>query len=122
MKRNFYRCPDTGECFEYTSDEISGGWVKPYLVPMSDEEVKEHLADPVLTNDQIAAIALSERDRLLEFATLRISPLQDAVDLGEASAEEEQSLLAWKRYRVAVNRVSQQAGFPAAIDWPTLPK
>lgn len=65
--------------------------------------------------------ALVERDRLLGDATTRIAPLQDAVDLGDASSDEEAELTAWKRYRVALNRVQQQAGFPRAIEWPVMP-
>ncbi|MCT8189895.1 phage tail assembly chaperone, partial [Pseudomonas monteilii] len=28
---------------------------------------------------------------------------------------------AWKRYRVALNRLPEQAGWPTEIDWPALP-
>lgn len=38
-------------------------------------------------------------------ATEKIAPLQDAVDLGEATDDEKARLLAWKKYRVQVNRV-----------------
>lgn len=65
--------------------------------------------------------ALSVRDALLAEATTRIAPLQDAVDLGDASGGEEEELEAWKRYRIALNRVQRQAAFPAAIEWPTPP-
>lgn len=65
--------------------------------------------------------ALQKRDAYLEVATLRIAPLQDAVDLGDATAEEEAQLLAWKRYRVALNRVQQQEGFPQDVAWPVKP-
>ena len=65
--------------------------------------------------------ALQQRDAYLEVATLRIAPLQDAVDLGDATADEEAQLLAWKRYRVALNRVQQQEGFPQDVAWPVKP-
>lgn len=65
--------------------------------------------------------AFAKRDQLLSEATARISPLQDAVDLGEATANEEASLKKWKQYRVAVNRVDQQPGFPTSIAWPPEP-
>ncbi|EAN4013524.1 phage tail protein, partial [Salmonella enterica] len=35
----------------------------------------------------------------------KIAPLQDAVDLDEATDKEKASLLAWRKYRVQVNRV-----------------
>lgn len=121
MNRYFYRDPETQEVYEYDADQVAAGVVRDGLITMTDEEVEEHLAPPILSPEQLTAIALSERDQRLSVAALRIAPLQDAVDIGEASADEEQSLLAWRRYRVAVNRVSQQAGFPADIDWPAPP-
>ncbi|EDQ9665828.1 TPA: tail fiber assembly protein [Salmonella enterica] len=41
----------------------------------------------------------------LQIASEKIVPLQDAVDLGEATDDEKARLLAWKKYRVQVNRV-----------------
>ncbi|EAB6845036.1 tail fiber assembly protein [Salmonella enterica subsp. enterica] len=41
----------------------------------------------------------------LQIASEKIAPLQDAVDLGEATDDEKARLLAWKKYRVQVNRV-----------------
>ncbi|EAB5691464.1 phage tail protein, partial [Salmonella enterica subsp. enterica] len=45
------------------------------------------------------------KKQLLQLATDKIAPLQDAVDLDEATDEEKARLLAWKKYRVLVNRV-----------------
>ncbi|MFW9266522.1 tail fiber assembly protein [Pseudomonas sp. NR3] len=73
------------------------------------------------TPAELAAIALSQRDSLLGSATLRIGPLQDAIDLGEATPEEINLLTRWKQYRVALNRIEQQAEFPVVIDWPVSP-
>lgn len=61
------------------------------------------------------------RDALLQEAALRIAPLQDAVDLDEATAEEITELKAWKLYRVSLNRLDQQSGYPASINWPVAP-
>lgn len=68
-----------------------------------------------------AAEVLVQRDALLALATVRIAPLQDAVDLDEATPAEVAALKAWKQYRVLLNRIEQQAGFPAAVDWPKAP-
>ncbi|WZJ98769.1 tail fiber assembly protein [Pseudomonas sp. LPD2] len=54
-------------------------------------------------------------------ADTAIAPLQDAVDLDEATLGEVNALRAWKRYRVALNRLPEQPGFPETIDWPELP-
>ncbi|MEE1882858.1 tail fiber assembly protein [Pseudomonas soli] len=73
------------------------------------------------TDDEMRAIAEALRDRLLAVATVRIAPLQDAIDFGKATDAENASLIAWKDFRIAVNRVDQQAGYPRDIDWPAEP-
>ncbi|KIU47543.1 tail fiber protein [Pseudomonas putida] len=67
------------------------------------------------------AAALAQRDGLMAVATARMAPLQDAVDLGEATASEEAVMLSWKRYRVALNRIELQPEFPI-VDWPASPE
>jgi len=76
---------------------------------------------PPPTGAEVLAAANAQRDSLLSVAALRIAPLQDAVDLGSATADDTASLTAWKQYRIAVNRISAQAGFPTTIDWPAPP-
>jgi hypothetical protein len=72
----------------------------------------------------VAAIdrVLGERDGLLYEAGLRIAPLQDAVDLGTTTEAEQAALLEWKAYRVDLNRIEDQPGFPSEIDWPAQPE
>lgn len=65
--------------------------------------------------------AVLERNRLQAEATARIAPLQDAADLEDATEVERIQLDAWKRYRVALNRVPLQDAYPNAIEWPTPP-
>lgn len=76
---------------------------------------------PVVTDEELARRATVRRDRLLSEAALRIAPLQDAVDLGSATTAEVELLRAWKVYRVELNRLEQQAGFPVEVDWPNVP-
>lgn len=66
--------------------------------------------------------ALEERDSLLAIAAIRIAPLQDAVDLEKATGDEKAALLKWKGYRVDLNRIEEQEGFPLEFDWPTQPE
>lgn len=47
-----------------------------------------------------------------------IAPLQAAVDLNQAAVAEVVLLKNWKRYGVALNRIPEQTGYPASIDWP----
>lgn len=65
---------------------------------------------------------LRTRDDLLAQAAIRIAPLQDAADIGIATPEEEASLLLWKRYRVDLNRIQLQPGFPDTFTWPQPPE
>ncbi|EIU8459523.1 tail fiber assembly protein [Salmonella enterica] len=60
------------------------------------------------------------KNNLLKMATEKIAPLQDAVDLGEATDDEKARLLAWKKYRVQVNRVDTSTA--PKIDWPKKPE
>lgn len=66
--------------------------------------------------------ALSEISRLRAMADYAIAPLQDAVDVDEATDAEGAALKVWKKYRVALSRVPEQSGYPNAIDWPVLPE
>lgn len=54
-------------------------------------------------------------------ADVAIAPLQDAVDLEDATEAEAELLKDWKRYRVTLNRLPEQPGYPDEIDWPAPP-
>ncbi|EEH9025974.1 tail fiber assembly protein [Salmonella enterica subsp. enterica serovar Newport] len=76
----------------------------------------------VWVNDEAAEAAARLREaegtknRLLQIASEKIAPLQDAVDLDEATDKEKASLLAWRKYRVLVNRVDTSSPI-----WPEIP-
>lgn len=72
------------------------------------------------TPDELKAEARYQRDRLLQDATRVMGPLQDAVDLDMATDAEKASLLAWKKYRVLLNRVDVTQA--PDIDWPEPPE
>lgn len=81
---------------------------------------------PPLTDDEIAANTqaaidanTSLKQALIAQATVAIAPLQDAVDLDEATDVETASLKSWKQYRVALNRID--ANTAEGITWPTKP-
>lgn len=67
------------------------------------------------------ADAQAEAAALRVIADAAVVPLQDAVDLDEATEAEAALLKEWKRYRVALNRLPEQPGYPAEIDWPAPP-
>ncbi|MFJ7281845.1 tail fiber assembly protein [Pseudomonas sp. NPDC099000] len=73
------------------------------------------------TEDQIKADIAIQSANLRSSADYSIRPLQDAVDIDEATPAESALLKKWKRYRVDLNRLSEQAGYPEVITWPTIP-
>ncbi|EJB3408890.1 tail fiber assembly protein [Salmonella enterica] len=75
--------------FPYNAWVYSDGKIQPRIY--TDEELKRQ--------------AENKKTQLLAVASAVISPLQDAVDLGEATDDETAQLKAWKKYRVLVNRV-----------------
>ncbi|MDD1979627.1 tail fiber assembly protein [Pseudomonas putida] len=86
-------------------------WSQVITQAMKDQAAAEqHLA-------QVAAEAAARRD----VADDAIAPLQDAVDLEEATETEVAVLKAWKKYRIALIRVPDQPGYPDTIDWPAPP-
>lgn len=81
----------------------------------------EHFKAPEVyrpSAEEIRASNTSARDTWLAKAALAIAPLQDAVDLGDATADDAALLIKWKQYRVAVNRVDLTL---LAADWPVAP-
>ena len=71
--------------------------------------------------EQLLAQVQAEISRLRQVADTAITPLQDAVDVDDATDEETALLTLWKKYRVALNRLPDQEGYPSSIDWPTPP-
>lgn len=64
-------------------------------------------------------LALQKKAELMFDAAAAISPLQDAVDLDIATTEEAEQLLAWKKYRVLLNRVDVSQ--MTRNEWPQAP-
>jgi hypothetical protein len=70
---------------------------------------------------QLLAGVVAETAARRAVADAAIAPLQDAVDIDDATDAETALLKAWKKYRVALNRLPEQAGYPTTVDWPTVP-
>ncbi|MBU9847163.1 tail fiber assembly protein [Rahnella ecdela] len=64
-------------------------------------------------------VAEKKRNDLLSKAAIAIAPLQDAVDIDDATEAELQELKAWKTCRVALNRLDLTSA--TDITWPELP-
>lgn len=97
-------------------NQPSIGWSYDGLVfaapPLTDLKIAEQ-------NTQKIASNVARKGNLIAQATVAIAPLQDAVDLDEATDAETASLKAWKQYRVAVNRID--ANTADEITWPKQP-
>ncbi|EOY1640188.1 tail fiber assembly protein, partial [Escherichia coli] len=74
---------------------------------------------PERSHNALVAEAELQKSALLTVANNAIAPLQDAVDLEMATDDEQTLLLAWKKYRVLLNRVDTSAA--PEIEWPTQP-
>lgn len=84
---------------------MDGVFVAPTVAPPAPEDI-------LRTNT-------ATRDSLLSQASQAIAPLQDAVDLDDATPAEAALLKKWKQYRVAVNRIDLVLLAPA---WPSAPE
>ncbi|BFT62377.1 tail fiber assembly protein [Pseudomonas moorei] len=73
---------------------------------------------PIPSPAEILSANTATKDALLDMATAAIAPLQDAVDLEDATTEETARLKKWKQYRVAVNRIDLTVLNPG---WPVAP-
>lgn len=90
-----------------------------HLEVVPDGTMIDPVPDLQQTPAEQAAAALATRDALLTLAGIRIAPLQDAVDLDEATADKVARLKKWKQFRVAVNRAALE---PYPITWPVQPE
>lgn len=87
---------------------VDGAFVAPVLPP-----------PPPLTAEEILQRNTFQRDYFLDVATRAINPLQDAVDLEDATTAEVALLKKLKQYRSAVNRIDLTLKAPS---WPDQPK
>lgn len=71
---------------------------------------------------QTAAVQIAEETKaqLLSYATVKIAPLQDAVDTNMAKDDEKSLLTAWKTYRVLLSRIDTAKA--PDIEWPVSPE
>ncbi|HGJ5856472.1 tail fiber assembly protein [Arsenophonus nasoniae] len=81
----------------------------------------EKIISRVYTLDERQTQARQKQTRLLQEAAREMAPLQDASDLDMTTDAEKASLLAWKKYRVLLNRVDISASLDGDIDWPQQP-
>lgn len=138
MKERYFYSPGERGFFPYSLKEIyensQTGW-PPDATEISEELYSSLLAgqeagQEIITGDNgLPELSKSgpdfireaelKKSRLMQIATDAIAPLQDAVDLGIATEAEEALLLAWKKYRVLLNRINPEDA--PDINWPEVP-
>lgn len=114
----------TSEVLAFELDGSQDTFIRPDLEPLDAAELALTLAAQAaaaITPEQTLLTVNARRDELLTVATLRLAPLQDAVDEENATDDEVLRLKQWKKYRIALNRIEQQENYPIHIDWPSLP-
>lgn len=84
-----------------------------------DEPADAWVKDVAAEQQSLTAQANQQKSALLAEATAMVAPLQDAVDMGIATTEEEVALLDWKRYRIKLSRMDV-AKHP--VTWPVSPE
>lgn len=94
--------------------DVAQGWVYDAATQTFSAPVP-----PVPTPENIISTNTSTKTFLLALATVAIAPLQDALDLDDATDADLALLKKWKQYRVAVNRIDLTLKDPA---WPDQPK
>lgn len=112
--------PDTGvEVDEATKEKYTGAAPEGKRLGADENGNPTWLDTPPPSKEQLVAEAKAKKQTLIAEATVAIAPLQDAVDLGMATPEEDAKLKEWKIYRVLLNRIDTSSA--PDIEWPLNP-
>lgn len=103
---------------EYAIGIVPQGMVRS----AGDDGLPAWVKAPAPSHEQLVAEVSAEKTYRMQIATAMVAPLQDAVDLGDATDAEMALLTSWKKYRVALSRLSDQPNYPTEIDWPAHPR
>ena len=93
----------------WAAAESDGTWAfsAPEVVPPTLEELK--------------ASALAQRDALLAAANESTAGMADAYIAGLLDEADTATFKAYATYKLALNKINTQPGYPATIKWPTFP-
>jgi len=93
----------------WTAVMIDGGW--NFSAPIA----------PVLTDAELREAALVQRDALLAQANEATAGMADAFLADLLSDADKAMFKAYAAYKLALNKIDKQTGYPATIDWPIAP-
>lgn len=99
-------------------DSVSDG-----LVATEDDGVwtfAEYIPPP-LTNAELKSMAMAQRGILLVTANEATAGMADAYIAGLMDADEEALFKTWAAYKLALNKIDKQPGYPNEIVWPVAP-
>ncbi|WP_273548668.1 tail fiber assembly protein [Xenorhabdus khoisanae] len=113
---------ETGESrvIKALGDYPSGTTPNAPVTPFDKWDGKRWVTDKQALKADYIRQAEQQKLSLRQQADTTIVPLQDAIDLGMETKEEKMALLAWKKYRVLLNRIDCTT--VPEIDWPEQPK
>ncbi|WP_434672710.1 tail fiber assembly protein [Pseudomonas sp. R1-15] len=95
--------------YRWEAVEQDGGWkFSKYVSPPSSEE-------------QLKAEAMAQRDIYMEAANEATIGMADAYIAGFLNEADTAKFKAFAVYKLALNKINQQPGFPGAISWPISP-
>ncbi|MFJ4197532.1 tail fiber assembly protein [Pseudomonas sp. NPDC089534] len=105
------------ELFMRTIDEHDGVW------RLTDGKVTKHpLANASqVIEGELRAAALATRDGLLAEADQQTVGMADAYIAGLLDADDMQRFKAFAAYKLALNKIDRQPGYPQDIAWPERP-
>lgn len=102
---------DIGERPEegWSAEFVNNSWVfKPYSVPQP-------------SGDELRTKAIAKRDFLLRAADEATAGMSDAYVAGLLDENDTTLFKAYAAYKLSLNKVDKQSGFPKTIEWPSSP-
>lgn len=93
----------------WTAAEADGIWSFAAPVP------------PVPTDAELKSAALSQRDTLLSQANEATTGMTDAFLADLLSDTDKIMFKTYAAYKLALNKIDRQPGYPTTIDWPVAP-
>ncbi len=95
--------------YGWTAVEVEGAW---------------SFAEPVVpapTDAELRINAIAQRDALLAAANEKTAGMADAYIAGLLDADDTAMFKTYAAYKLDLNKIDTQAGYPATITWPPLP-
>jgi hypothetical protein len=108
---------DSVEISERWHSYLLDGQMKGKIITPDEYGMPVLMAQPEPTFEEIIVAAAEKKAELMQLANDAIRPLEDAVEFGIETPEETNSLIAWKKYRVLLNRVDVEKPV-----WPEVPE